>query len=44
MHLKKVLVNNDYPEAFLSATLNPIAPKPREMGKKRKKTNNNSIC
>ena len=30
MHLKKVFVNNDYPEAFLSATLNPVAPKPRE--------------
>ena len=35
MHLKKVFVNNDYPEAFLSATLNPIAPKPREERKKQ---------
>ena len=33
MHLKKVFVNNDYPEAFLSATLNPVAPKPREVFK-----------
>ena len=35
---------NDYPEAFLSSTLNPVAPKPRVIGKKGKqKTKSNSL-
>ena len=41
MHLKKVFANNDYPEAFLSATLNPIAPKPRENSSNREERKKN---